>query len=246
MWGGKYIHFSRLLCCLWLHSQYIRGFWCLGDATITHGTDLFIKKYSSRITRKVSFINSGMLVMGAVTVLGNALMTAVDNTSPFHARVHNMCVGNQSYGILVQNLMAGCNWQSTLQWRHNGLDGVSNHRPHHYLLSRLFGRRSKKTSKLRVTDLCAGNSPGTGEFPAQMASNAENVSIRWRHHEIVNTVNAVWLYWVWRHGNVINIVLIAHNVRPILRPLEPPLVSLTHSPLMPHICVSESGQYWFS
>ena len=27
-----------------------------------------------------------------------------------------------------------------------------------------------------------GISPGTGEFPAQMASNAENVSIWWRHH----------------------------------------------------------------
>ena len=27
-----------------------------------------------------------------------------------------------------------------------------------------------------------GNSPGTGEFPAQMASNAENVSIWRRHH----------------------------------------------------------------
>ena len=39
----------------------------------------------------------------------------------------------------------------------------------------------KKTSKLRVTGLCAGNSPETGEFPAQMASNAENVSIWWRH-----------------------------------------------------------------
>ena len=25
--------------------------------------------------------------------------------------------------------------------------------------------------------------PGTGEFPAQMASYAENVSIWWRHHE---------------------------------------------------------------
>ena len=37
--------------------------------------------------------------------------------------------------------------------------------------------RSKKTSKLRVTDLCVGNSPVTGEFPAQKASNAENVSI---------------------------------------------------------------------
>ena len=40
----------------------------------------------------------------------------------------------------------------------------------------------RKTSKLRVIGLCAGNSPGTGEFPAQMASYAENVSIWWRHH----------------------------------------------------------------
>ena len=29
----------------------------------------------------------------------------------------------------------------------------------------LFGRRSKKTSKLRVTGLCAGKSPEAGEFP---------------------------------------------------------------------------------
>ena len=27
-----------------------------------------------------------------------------------------------------------------------------------------------------------GEFTGTGEFPAQMASNAENVSIWWRHH----------------------------------------------------------------
>ena len=40
----------------------------------------------------------------------------------------------------------------------------------------------KQTLKLRVTGLCAGNSPATGEFPAQMASNAENVSIWWRRH----------------------------------------------------------------
>ena len=74
-------------------------------------------------------------------------------------------------------------WGSiALQWRHNGHDCASNHQPHHCLLKRFFGRRSKKTSKLRVTGLCVGNSPGTGEFPAQMASNAENVSIWWRHH----------------------------------------------------------------
>ena len=71
-----------------------------------------------------------------------------------------------------------------LQWRHDGRYSVSNHRPHDCLLNRLFRRRSKKTSKLRVTGLCAGNSPGTGEFPAQMASNAENVFVWWRHHVV--------------------------------------------------------------
>ena len=70
----------------------------------------------------------------------------------------------------------------SLQWRHNERDGVSNHQPHHCLLNSLFRRRSKKTPKLRVTGLCAGNSPVTGEFPTQMASNAENISIWWRHH----------------------------------------------------------------
>ena len=70
----------------------------------------------------------------------------------------------------------------SLQWRHNGHDSVSNHQSHDCLLNRLFRRRSKNTSKLRVTGLCAGNSLGTGEFPAQMASNAENVFIWWRHH----------------------------------------------------------------
>ena len=73
---------------------------------------------------------------------------------------------------------------STLQWRRNGCIGVSNHQPHRCLLNRLFRRRSKKTSKLRVIGLCAGNSPGTSEFPAQRASYAENVYIRWRHHDI--------------------------------------------------------------
>ena len=72
-------------------------------------------------------------------------------------------------------------WHSLL-WRHNGRDSISNHQPHDCLLSRSFRRRSKKTSKLRVTGLWAGNSPATGEFPAQMASNAENVSIWWSHH----------------------------------------------------------------
>ena len=71
----------------------------------------------------------------------------------------------------------------SLQWRHNERDGVSNHQPHDCLLNCLFRRISKKTSKLRVTGFCAGNSPMTGEFPVQRASNDENVSIWWRNHD---------------------------------------------------------------
>ena len=52
------------------------------------------------------------------------------------------------------------------QWRHNEGDGVSNHQPHHCLPNRLFRRRSRKTSKFRVTGLCVGNSPLTRKmFP---------------------------------------------------------------------------------
>ena len=70
----------------------------------------------------------------------------------------------------------------SLQWRHDEHGGVSNKQSHDCSLGRLFRRRSKKTSKLRVTGLCDGKSPVDGEFPAQRASNGENVSIWWRHH----------------------------------------------------------------
>ena len=81
----------------------------------------------------------------------------------------------------------------SLQWRHNGRAGISNHQPHDCLLNRLFRRRSKKASKLRVTGLCAGNSSATGEFPAQMVSKAENVSISWRHHVLEKCIK-FWHY----------------------------------------------------
>ena len=71
----------------------------------------------------------------------------------------------------------------TLQWRHNGHDSVSNHQRLYCLLNCFYGHRSSKTSKLCVTGLCEGNSPGTGEFPAQMATNAENVPIWWHRHK---------------------------------------------------------------
>ena len=54
---------------------------------------------------------------------------------------------------------------SPLRWRHNEHAGVSNHQPHGCLLNHLFRRRWKKTSKIRVTGLCEGNSPGPVNSP---------------------------------------------------------------------------------
>ena len=56
---------------------------------------------------------------------------------------------------------------NTLQWRHNDHDSVSNHQPHGCLFNRLFRRRSKETSKLIVTGLCVGNSPGPVNSPLE-------------------------------------------------------------------------------
>ena len=52
--------------------------------------------------------------------------------------------------------------------------------------STIYSGADKKTPKLRVTDLCEGNSPVTGKFHAQRTSNAENISIWWRHHDNLN------------------------------------------------------------
>ena len=75
-------------------------------------------------------------------------------------------------------------WSSrSLQWRHKGRDGVSNHRCLHWLLNRFFfWRRSTNTSKLRVTGPLWGEFTGHRWIPSQRASNAENVFSWWRHY----------------------------------------------------------------
>ena len=74
----------------------------------------------------------------------------------------------------------------TLQWSHNDRDGILNHRRLDSVLTRLCRRSSKETSKLRVTGHCEENSLMTGEFPAQRASNAENIYMWWRHNACSN------------------------------------------------------------
>ena len=84
----------------------------------------------------------------------------------------------------------------TLLWRQNGRNCVSNHQPYGCLLNRLFRRRSKKTSKLRVTGLCVGNSPGPVNSPHKGPVTRKMFSIWWRHHEIMACrlfgLNIIW------------------------------------------------------
>ena len=54
------------------------------------------------------------------------------------------------------------------------------------------GEDERKHQKLRVTGLCEGNSPVTGEFPAQWASNEENVSI----HDVIMSLSCDNLSWI--------------------------------------------------
>ena len=69
-----------------------------------------------------------------------------------------------------------CRLQKTfsLQWYHNGRDGLSNHQRLHCLLNRLFRRWSKKIPKLRVTGFVRGvyrspvNSPHKGPVTRKM------------------------------------------------------------------------------
>ena len=68
------------------------------------------------------------------------------------------------YKSTLVQVMAWRQTDASLQWRHNECDGVSNHWRLICLLNRLFRRRSKKTSKVRVTGLCEGNPPVTEEI----------------------------------------------------------------------------------
>ena len=72
-------------------------------------------------------------------------------------------------------------YEFPLQCRHNERDCVSTHRHLDFLFNRLFRRRPNKTSKLRVTSLCKGNSPRI-------------FSIWWRHHALPQ-ISGKLEYW---------------------------------------------------
>ena len=96
----------------------------------------------------------------------------------------------------------------TLQWRKQW---NPNHRRLDCSLNRFFRCRSKNTSKLRVTGLCKGSSPVTGEFPAQRASNAENVFIWWRHHASYHSVYGLRNEHIILFDNISSAILLLNS-----------------------------------
>ena len=110
--------------------------------------------------------------------IGQALLSAGETPVKFHydaiiwnrnSTLWDLVVGHRTvWWIDVQYICRGDVRYLSLRWRHNENDCVSNHQTHHCLLNRFFGCRSKKISKLRVTGLCAGNSPHKGPVTRKM------------------------------------------------------------------------------
>ena len=130
------------------------------------------------------------------------------STSLAHLRrIHWSPVDSPHRGSVMQKGFPCHDIIKTLQSCHNGRDGVSNHQLYHCLLNRLFRRKSKKTLKFRVTGHLCGEFTVRQCIPAKMASNAENVSIWWRHHGEESTGDQ-WIlhtkdWWCRKHFHVV-------------------------------------------
>ena len=162
---------TPMLTRLLLHNN-IGSIACLRD------TKENISKWDFQKGRQPIVFGFGLLttITLYVEMIGNAIWNKLSPLNPMTSKSH---------------IKAGSWIDISLQWRHNGHDGVSNHRRLDYLNNSLFRRTSKKTSKLLVTGLCEGNQPVTGRFPSQRASNTENVSIWRRRHVYPNTMHHV-------------------------------------------------------
>ena len=93
---------------------------------------------------------------------------------------------------------------STLQWRHNGRDSVSNHQLHDCLLESFIQTHIQQNVKaLPHLPLC-GEFTGDRWIPAQMASNAENVPFGDVIMRKSMASRYIFCYLLLRHGHVIS------------------------------------------
>ena len=110
-------------------------------------------------------------------------------------------------------MIISCLLLKTLHWRHFDHDWGPRLRlksPATWLFTQSFIRAQiKKIIKApRHWPLC-GEFTGTGEFPTQRVSNAENVSIWWRHHDVSRQM-CIGLVYFRSHKNSQCCVLYHH------------------------------------
>ena len=167
--------------CVWGVSQNSRE---ITHAPSTH-RDLLGSNRRASFLSQVNDVISPLCLQCMMQSLGTFIFNNPSANGFMRSCQERPNIWDQQNRIHINN--GQFNWKKmiSLQWSPNGRDSAPNHQPHDCVLNRLFRGRSKKTSKPGFTGLCVGNSPGTGEFPAQMASNAENVSIWWRHHAVL-------------------------------------------------------------
>ena len=133
------------------------------------------------VTRKLFPFDD--VIMGCVKVISNAAVFKGGTRN----HLHDVC---------TNSLSAAHSVSMPSQWRHNDHDSVSNHQPHGCLLNRLFRRRSKKTSKLRFTGLCVGNSPGPVKSP-------HKGPVTRKMFPFDDVIMAKWIHMMAWQGNVL-------------------------------------------
>ena len=107
----------------------------------------------------------------------------LQNNEPMPGRTTHSLRTKGDFGIHIQ--CTPCNTHTALQWRHNGCDGVSNHRRLDYLHNRCSGTDQRRHQNFASLAFGRGIHQW---FPSQRASNAENIAIWWRHHELFRFV----------------------------------------------------------
>ena len=93
--------------------------------------------------------------------------------------------------IRWRNALELCLMVDSLRWRHNGRDGVSNHRHLDGLLNRLFKRYTKAPRRWPLW----GEFTGDRWIPSQRANDTENVSIWLRHHVHLTIRSCILSVW---------------------------------------------------
>ena len=183
---------------------------CILYATPPHWHDTGSWIPSSSKTRTylfyiVNIIDADVLTTQGASASATMILTLMKRNNSVSAclRLTFTCSVFLHIYIILRFLFLSWLWrcflpQGASQWRHNKRDGVLNHRRLDCLHNRLFRRRSKKTSKVRVTGLCEGNSPVVGGFPSQRAGNAEKCfHLMTLSCECLALLPSTWLDHIW-------------------------------------------------